>query len=223
VSLARANPAAARPFLRIARWRCAGRGSGGAGRLRRRSRSGGHLRREGVSLGWQSAPDAAARRDNRRRSAEGAQERVGGRLTGDPDVGIDGVDAVGLGDNRVEVEFGDFGQVAANRGDAQQRVGKRGQVGSRGAAVAKQQRCGPDRGRTSPRRCRSGASRALWSPSTSVATPQVRPDGSGIAFVQQAGHVGLDHHGANLCCGPDRSRRIGGHPGLHQRHAVAPQ
>src|SRR5580693_6477917 len=78
-------------------------------------------------------------------SAEAAQERVGSRLAGDPDPGVHGEGSVGPGDHRVEVEFSDLRQVIGQPGDAQQDVGECGQVGRGGAAVAEQQRGGPDR------------------------------------------------------------------------------
>ena len=73
-------------------------------------------------------------------TGEAAQERVGEVLAGHPDAGVHGDDAVRADDHRVEIEFGDLGQVVGEPGDAQQGVAQ----GCGAGRVLQQRRRGAD-------------------------------------------------------------------------------
>jgi hypothetical protein len=72
-----------------------------------------------------------------------------GKLRLDADTGVNDNGAVGAGDDRAEVKFGDFRQVVGEPGDPQQRVAQRRAPGRRTAGgraqVALRPRPGLDR------------------------------------------------------------------------------
>ena len=72
-----------------------------------------------------------------------AQVGVGGLSGLDVDPAVDGLDAVGLGDDGAQLELGDLRQVLGHPRDPQQHVPQRAQVGGRSAAAPEQPRGGP--------------------------------------------------------------------------------
>jgi hypothetical protein len=74
-------------------------------------------------------PEIHAARNTMGRSRQPAQEGVDGLGRLDADAAVDGLDAVGAGDDGAQLELGDLRQVIDHPGDPQQQVPQRGQVG----------------------------------------------------------------------------------------------
>ena len=80
-------------------------------------------------------------------SWQSAQVGVGGLSCLDADPAVDGLGAVGAGDDGAQLELGDLRQVIGHPGDPQQHVPQRGEVGGGSAAAPEQPRgggCRPD-------------------------------------------------------------------------------